>query len=114
MFLDMFRKRRKEERVEDRRVFERRKAEVSLRCKDREAVTFDISAQGLGIVSADALKPDTAMRICLRFPDSREEFMTSGKVVWCARAPGKLFHLGVCLEKPELMMVSQFFNATHH
>jgi len=109
----LFCKRRKEEKFEDRRVFERRKAEVSLRYGDKEAVTFDISAQGLGVIGGSALKPDAALDIRLRFPDSQEEFTTTGKVVWCCRSPGRLFRFGVCLEKPELMMVSQFLNAAH-
>lgn len=108
-----FCKRRKEEKFEDRRVFERRKAEVSLRYGDKEAVTFDISAQGLGIITASALRPETPLDIRLRFPGSQEEFLTSGKVAWCCRFPGKLFRFGVCLEKPELMMVSQFLAAVH-
>lgn len=99
---------------EDRRVFARMKAQVELRCIEQDSEqagrTFDVSAQGLGVVSENKMKPASPVRIFLTFPATREEFSTAGKIIWCRRLKRKEFHCGVLLDKPELMIVSQLLN----
>lgn len=95
----------------DRRVFARMRAEVAFRCLGNDAecagMTADISAQGVGLVSTAWLRPASKMEIYLKLPFTKEEFSILGKVVWCRKSDGKSFRIGLNLEKPELMIVSQ-------
>jgi hypothetical protein len=99
----------------DRRIFARVNAQVVLRCKEGEenpnpGVTVDISAQGLGFVSYEEIKPEAQVRIQLKLPYSEEEFVTVGTIIWCIKVDDQKFRIGVALEKPELMLVSQLLN----
>ncbi len=100
----------------DRRVFARVNAQVLLRCFDEEmknpnpGLTLDISAQGLGFISYEGLKPDQQIKILLKLPYSEEEFVTAGTIVWCRKVDNDQFRVGVSLDKPELMMISQLLN----
>jgi hypothetical protein len=98
----------------DRRVFARFRAEISIRClentSESRCIALDISAQGLGIVSPVIFTPDSQVGIYLNLPATKEEFQTEGTIVWCREIAKDKFRVGVYLEKPELMIVSQLLN----
>jgi hypothetical protein len=103
-----------ENQFKDRRMFARFKAEILLRCltdkRESCCLTLDISAQGLGLVSPARFRPDSQVELYLRLPETKEEFMTEGTIAWCREVEKDKFRLGVYLEKPELMIVSQLLN----
>jgi hypothetical protein len=98
----------------DRRVFARFEVEIFMRCLEHNSesrcITLDISAQGLGLVSPERFKPDSQVEIYLKLPETKEEFQTEGTIVWCREVSKDKFRVGVYLEKPELMIVSQLLN----
>jgi hypothetical protein len=98
----------------DRRTFARFKAEIVLRCLENDnesgGITIDISAQGLGVLASEGFRPDVQVEVRLRFPSTKEEFVTTGTIVWCRQVDKQKFRVGVYLEKPELMMISQLLN----
>jgi hypothetical protein len=100
--------------ISDRRIFARLKAGVLLRCLQNNhesmGVTLDISAQGLGIVLSDGVTPLSAVEVFLKLPSTKEEFTTLGKIAWCRKVDGGKFRVGIALDKPELMIVSQLLN----
>jgi hypothetical protein len=102
----------------DRRFFARFNAHVVVRCRHhsvKPANTIDISAQGVGIVSEEELKPETPIEIVLSFPDTNDEFVATGKIIWTRKTEDNKFRIGIALEKPELMMISQFLrNNSNH
>jgi hypothetical protein len=98
----------------DRRMFARLKAEVVLRCVQDDAegpgVTLDVSAQGLGMIVPVRFEPSSEVKIFLILPETKEEFATVGKIAWCTKVEEGKFRVGVWLDKPELMLVSQLLN----
>lgn len=96
--------------MEDRRIFDRIKAKLSLRFLDinsgREgrAETMDISANGLGLVTQGNLPVNTPLEIWLDIPDHHAPLYTYGKVVWSQGiADTNVQRVGVCLKKEELI-----------
>jgi hypothetical protein len=96
--------------MDDRRVFERINTRLPVRFLDpsngREgkADTFDISANGLGLVTNESLPAMTPLEIWLGIPDHHEPLYTRGEVIWSEPLPGTGEHrVGVRLEKAELM-----------
>ena len=95
----------------DRRFFARFNASVAVKCfrqSPKQGSTIDISAQGVGIISEEELKPEMPIEIILSFPKGNEEFVASGKIIWARKTQDNRYRVGVALEKPELMMISQF------
>jgi hypothetical protein len=96
--------------MEDNRVFERINARFPLRFldpvsgKEGEAQTVDISANGLGLVTHEALDPHTPLEMWMRIPDQHEPFYARGEIVWSSPlGDPRQKRLGVRLEKAELM-----------
>ena len=104
--------------IEDRRTFERLKVELPLKyskagSKDKAAQsTYDISAEGLGFVSDDALLPGIEVDMSLSLPRTNEEFTAHGKVVW-SRKSGKKYRVGIVLEQAGLMAISTILRLLH-
>lgn len=96
--------------MEDRRIFERIDARFPVRFLDpssgREgrADTVDISANGVGFVTPEALSVNTPLEMWLDIPDQNEPLYARGEVVWSRpyTASGKM-RFGVQLEKAQLM-----------
>ncbi len=98
----------------DRRFFARFKTCVDIYGRDRipeRGCTIDISAQGIGLVSEQEMKVEAPIEICLRFPNSKDEYVASGKVAWSVKLEDNTYRVGVALEKPELMMIAQFLRS---
>lgn len=96
--------------MEDRRVFARIPARFPVRFldprsgRDGDADTLDISANGVGLVTANSLAEKTPLELWLNIPDKHEPLYTRGEVVWSEVSPrGGQQRVGVRLEKAELM-----------
>lgn len=96
--------------MEDRRVFARIGTRLPVRFLNPDngiegrADTFDISANGLGMVTADELSVKTPLEMWLNIPDRRDPLYTRGEVIWSgSSAESGERRVGVRLEKAELM-----------
>ena len=96
--------------MDDRRVFARIDAQMPLRFLDPSSGqegkgdTFDVSANGLGLLTDNSLAIKTPLEIWLDIPDHHDPFYTRGEVAWCEPShdsPQK--RIGIQLEKAELM-----------
>jgi hypothetical protein len=72
-----------------------------------QAMTLDISAKGIGLVSGFALKPRAALEMWLEVSDKQEPIYTRGEVVWSEKAESGNFTAGINLEKANLMDLSR-------
>ena len=92
----------------DRRRFVRFPVTISLRYCDLGAVkdmcgkTSDISAHGVGIVTEEVLAPGASVNIWLSMPDTGEQVLAKGRVIWSNSVETKLHRIGVCLEEADL------------
>ena len=99
--------------MEDRRIFQRFSVERPLKFLDMEsgsegqAMTLDISAKGIGLVSGSELKPRAALEMWLDVTDKQEPIYTRGEVVWSKRTESGNFTSGINLEKANLMDLSR-------
>lgn len=105
-----------DEKMEDRRIFQRFNIRFPMRYLELEtgregiAETQDISAKGIGLIAAQALKAHSAVEIWLQIPDKGEPLYTRGEVVW-SREDGNEYRAGVSLEKADLMGLSRVLRA---
>lgn len=97
---------------EDRRVFARFRAELSLKYANLNSKTQikarirDLCAKGLGAFTDKVLAPHSQLDMWLKMPDNGEEVFTKGKVIWSERVEPNKYRVGIELEKPELMAIS--------
>lgn len=104
------------EDMNDHRIFERFKKQFSARFigldgKEGQAQTFDISAKGLGLSTANALESNAPLEIWLDVPGSTDPLYTRGQVVWTRLAGVTGFRSGVELERADLMGMSRLLRA---
>jgi hypothetical protein len=98
-----------EKTFEDRRIFERFPARLSLKFLDLDsnregqAESCDISAKGIGLVTNEELSPNTALEMWLNIPDKGEPLYTRGEVVWSRMLEPSKYRAGIELEKADLM-----------
>ncbi|MFA5286976.1 MAG: PilZ domain-containing protein [Candidatus Omnitrophota bacterium] len=110
-------KREKGEDMEDRRIFQRFNIRFPVRLLDSSsgqeitAETSDISAKGLGVWSKDTLNPRTPIEAWLKIPDRGEPLYTRGNVVWSKPEGRGEYHLGIDLERADLMGLSRILRA---
>lgn len=101
------------EEMEDRRIFARFPAELSLRFldlkenKEGQATVEDISAKGIGMVTAENLAPHTPLEMWLDIPNSSEPLYTRGEVVWSESKDLDNYRAGINLEKADFMGLSR-------
>jgi hypothetical protein len=101
------------EDMEDRRIFQRFNIRFPVKLLDLNsgqeinAETSDISAKGLGIWSKDTLNPHTPLEAWLKIPDRGEPLYTRGNVVWSKPEGSGEYHLGIDLERADLMGLSR-------
>lgn len=97
----------------DRRIFERIPAKFSLKFfnprsqKECLAQTRDISAEGIGLVTEEALLPFTPLEVCLQIPDRGEPLYSKGETVWSMMVEPNKYRTGISLLKPDLMGMSR-------
>jgi len=107
----------KNTKSQDRRVFSRIPANISLRFRNRVsnewglAKTEDISARGIGIITEKSLLKSALLEIWLPIIKKGEKFYTRGKVAWAEEAPGHLYRAGILLEKVDLFGMSEVLSA---
>jgi len=107
--------------MEDRRIFERIGARFSARLLDpfngreAEAVTVDISANGLGLNTNAEIEKGTPFEIWLNIPDQHSPFYCRGIVVWSKGldASGKQ-RIGVSLDQARLMGLARVLWTKNH
>ncbi len=104
------------EEMNDHRIFERFKKEISARFigldgKEGQAQTFDISAKGLGLSTANELESRTPLEIWLNVPGSTDPLYTRGQVVWSRSGVGLGWRSGIELERADLMGISRLLRA---
>lgn len=100
------------EEMEDKRIFERFSTALSVKFLDAQAnregtaIARDVSAKGIGLVTDEELRPETALELWLQMPDQGEPLYARGEVAWCA-ASGACFRAGVNFEQANLMGLSR-------
>jgi len=57
--------------------------------------TRDISAHGVGLVTAEELPVNTPLTLCLKIPDNGEEILLDAQVVWSARIDSSKYRSGL-------------------
>ena len=67
-----------------------------------EAVTHDISKEGVGLISEAQLNVGSNVEIYLRMMDTGEIIATRGKIVWFTHASKNKYRVGIQLEQPQL------------
>lgn len=99
--------------MEDKRIFQRFSMRFPVSFLDvttgREGVaqTSDISAKGIGITAQTHLAPRTPVELWLRIPDQGDPLYTRGYVVWSNLMEQDTYHIGVNLERADLMGLSR-------
>ncbi|MFC1658863.1 PilZ domain-containing protein [Candidatus Omnitrophota bacterium] len=97
----------------DRRVYERIQVKFSLRYLDLDsnregsALTRDISANGIGMLTQEELSSRSHLEIWLQIPDRGEPLYTKGEVVWSRMVEPNKYRSGVCLDKIDFMAMSR-------
>ena len=96
--------------MEDRRVYTRINVNIHLKFLDLEsgregeADALDVSANGVGFVTKDALAAKTPLDMWLIIPDHHEPLYTRGEVVWSrAMQDGQQQRVGVRLLKEDFL-----------
>jgi len=106
------------EHLTDRRIFERFKVNLPMVCASEETAAeaevnaFDISAQGMGLVSDSDLVPGAKMNLTLRIPALDKEFPAHGTVVWSKKFYTR-FRSGIQLDPACVMGVSTVLRMLH-
>jgi hypothetical protein len=105
------------ENMDDRRIFQRFNIRFPIRLldlnsgKEITAETSDVSAKGLGVWASDALNPNTPLEAWLKIPDRGEPLYTRGNVVWSKLEGKGEYHIGIDLERADLMGLSRILRA---
>lgn len=80
--------------------------------KTSQAITRNISANGIGIVTGEALHPSTPLDIHLSVPDNGQPLHTKGNVVWMKEISPNKYMIGISLCRVELMAVSRILSVS--
>jgi hypothetical protein len=100
---------------EDRRLFARISVNLAVKFLDTkrnqqgQANTCDVSANGIGLISADEINSDASLELWLDMPDHRDPLYVRGQVVWSKEVLPSVWRAGVNLDKAELMGLSRLF-----
>lgn len=106
-----------EEPAQDKRIFQRFSANLPVRLlnissgREGAAITADVSAKGIGILSREELKAHTPIELWLQIPDDLEPVYTRGEVVWSKPSGDDGYRVGVSLEKADLMGLSRILRS---
>lgn len=106
------------EKMEDRRIFERFSARLPLRFlnldngKEGTAKTRDISAKGIGLVTAEQLAMHAPLEIWVDVPNGGSPLYSRAEVVWSKSVNAKEYWGGISLNEADLMGVARILKAT--
>ncbi len=98
---------------EDQRLFERIPVRFPVKYTDLyshvsgEAVSSDISAHGLGILSGSELPSSADLEIWLNVPDQGQPVYARGRVVWSKQESSGGYRMGINLENAGFMNLSR-------
>ena len=67
-----------------------------------DAVTNDISAEGLGLITAEEVPVDTPLNVRLTIPDNGEEIPLDTEVLWSKSDGAGQYHSGLRLKNTRL------------
>ena len=101
------------EKMDDRRIFERLEKRLPLNFLnldtgiEGQALTEDLSAKGIGMITGRQLEPKTPLEMWLRIPDKGEPLYLRGEVVWSKPQGINEYRSGINLEKADLMGISR-------
>lgn len=104
------------EKMEDKRIFERFSARLPLRFlnldsgKEGIGETRDISAKGIGLVTAEQLPSRTSVEIWVDVSNATSPLYSRGEVVW-SLAKGPEHWAGIDLNEADLMGVARVLKA---
>jgi len=102
---------------EDKRIFARFPVKLTMRFldllanKEVQAQALDVSAKGIGFVTATELSPLTPLEMWLKVPDKGDPLYTRGDVVWSEMIGPNQYRTGVNLERADLMGISRVLRA---
>jgi len=103
----------------DRRIFERIPVNLSMRFMDMDSndwqlvQTQDMSAKGIGVVTERDVPLYTPLEIWLPIVNKGESYYTRGQVVWSKTLEDNKYRVGIELEKPDFMGISQVLRAAN-
>jgi hypothetical protein len=98
-------------RTTDRRARTRFPLALSVRCFEQESRTeilsrtFDISAQGIGLLINEAVPLNSPVTITITMPDTGEELHVKGKFIWQKPVDNYRYRTGVELTGSRLKPV---------
>jgi Tfp pilus assembly protein PilZ len=76
---------------------------LKLSLKDlSSSFTHDISAQGIGLITAEELPINTPLFLCLKIPDNGEEIPLEVEVIWSARMESSRYRSGLRLRNNQI------------
>jgi hypothetical protein len=67
-----------------------------------DIATSDISAEGLGLITAEELPLNTPLNICLVMPDNGEEIALDAEALWSKRNGSGSYRCGLRLKNTQL------------
>ncbi|MFC1804694.1 PilZ domain-containing protein [Candidatus Omnitrophota bacterium] len=94
---------------EEKRAFRRIPAKLSLRLREPSTKrwhlvnTYDISAQGIGLLAESQLSPQTPLELWMPIPESGQTVYTRGKIAWSEVLGDSRCRAGIILDKPDLI-----------
>jgi len=100
---------------DDRRIFDRFEVDFNAKIQDMKgqeasyAECCDVSAGGLGLVTAKRLQPNKHMEIWLGIPDGKEPFHGLGKVVWSKQVQEDKWRSGFEFQNVDFMGLRRAF-----
>ncbi|MCX5706960.1 MAG: PilZ domain-containing protein [Candidatus Omnitrophica bacterium] len=66
------------------------------------ACTHDISAEGIGLITAEELPVNTLLNLCLNIPDNGEEIPLEAEVIWSQEINSNQYRNGLRLKNSRL------------
>ncbi|MDD2680185.1 MAG: PilZ domain-containing protein [Candidatus Omnitrophica bacterium] len=73
-------------------------AKLALKDLNGTTCTHDISAQGVGLITAEALPVNSPLNICLKIPDNGEEVQLEAEVIWSKQLEASKYRCGLKLK----------------
>jgi hypothetical protein len=106
-------------KLEDERIFERVPAKLTIRYRNLRSKewgllqTCDISAKGIGLLSAHYPPLNTPLEIWLPVPDRGESMYSRGKIAWSKTIWFAQYRAGIKLDRPDLVGLLPILRQRH-
>ena len=73
-------------------------AKLAIKSLGETTCTHDISAQGVGLITAEEIPMNSPLNICLKVPDNGEEIQLEAEVVWSKQIDASRYRCGLKLK----------------